>query len=226
MDIEILYEDDYLVAINKPPGISVHKTEKSPPNDIVALQLLRKKIKARVYPIHRLDKRTSGVLIFGKTSKMAHEVHVQIQNKEVEKRYWVITYNHTPDMFTADHVLTNTKGKEQDAFTEFKTLKHADYVDQNGDSHEFSFIEAYPHTGRMHQIRKHLNLLGYPIIGDTMYGYMKINRQLRKETGLKDMLLHSRSYLFKHPVNEKETAIVASLHEAYNHFLGILGIEP
>lgn len=225
MELQILFEDEHLVAINKEPGISVHKTEKSPPNDVVALQLVRKQIKARVYPIHRLDKRTSGVLIFGKSSKMAHEVHTQIQNREVTKKYWVVTYNHTPANFSADHILTNAKGKEQEAFTEFKTFAHATWVDKDEQVHNFSFIEAIPHTGRMHQIRKHLNLLGFPILGDTIHGYMKLNRLLMKQTGLKTMLLHSKSYHFNHPVNQSEISIEAPLMQAYEDFLKVLKLS-
>lgn len=225
MELQILFEDEHLVAINKEPGLSVHKTEKSPPNDVVALQLVRKQIKARVYPIHRLDKRTSGFLIFGKSSKMAHEVHTQIQNREVTKKYWVVTYNHTPLNFSADHVLTNAKGKAQDAFTEFKTFAHATWLDKDEQEHKFSFIEAIPHTGRMHQIRKHLNLLGFPILGDTIHGYMKLNRLLMKQTGLKTMMLHSRSYQFSHPADQSNIIIEAPLMPSFEDFLILLGLS-
>lgn len=222
MDIKIIYEDEYIIAINKPPGMIVHRTDTSPEDEIVALSLVRKYLKNRIFPIHRIDKKTSGVLIFGKTSKMAHLIHTQIIDKKVQKVYWAIVNNYSPPSATATQELTNSKGKIQSAETVFTTFNQIKIPDETGAITAMSFLQAEPKTGRMHQIRKHCNLEGFPIIGDPMYGYHRANKYFVKKFGIKDMFLHSRSYTFHHPALDEEITIEADLNESFQTALDVL----
>lgn len=215
MDIEIIYEDDAIIAINKPTGMIVHRTDTSPSDEVVALSLVRKYLKNRIFPIHRIDKRTSGVLIFGKTSQMAHLIHTQIINKSVQKEYWALVNNFAPKTLTSTKELTNNKGKVQQAETHFNTFNQIKVPNDSGGFNGFSFLKAQPKTGRMHQIRKHCNLEGFPIIGDKIYGYHKANKFFIKEFGVKSMFLHSRSYTFIHPLTQEEVTIEAELSSSF-----------
>lgn len=223
---DILYRDEYLIAINKPQNVIVHKTNHVRPQDIFALQILRKQIKARVFPIHRLDKNTTGVLIFGLSSEIAHKVHTQIIDQKTLKKYHCLLNNRMESVEKCNHSLENNKGQIQEAETIFTPLEHFSYDDQKGKKHSYTYCEAIPKTGRMHQIRKHASILGYPIIADGHYGYHKENKFLKKELDVSWMMLHATSYTFLHPITAKNLTIQAPLSPHFEKILSLLRYNP
>ena len=120
------------------------------------------------------------------------------------------------------YILLNNKGKTQDAETHFETFQQIQVPNQKREIMGFSFVKAMPTTGRMHQIRKHCNLEGFPIIGDRIYGYHKANKFFIKEWGINDMLLHSKSYTIIHPVTKEPLTLEADIRDAFQDALNKL----
>ncbi len=171
--LPILYKDDQLVAINKPNGMLVHRTKIAADTKTVVLQTLRDQLGGqKVYPVHRLDRKTSGVLIFGLAPNAVAKLQKSLENNRAEKCYRAIVRGWFPERATVDHPLTNDRGKKQEAVTHFRCLQHLEIPIPMGKhaTSRYSFIEAFPKTGRQHQIRKHLNHLRHPIIGDRPHG--------------------------------------------------------
>ncbi len=221
-ELEILYEDDFLIAVNKPAGLLVHRTKLARDAKEFAVQLLRNQLGYHVFPIHRLDRKTSGVLLFAKNQDFVHSFQLMMQESATQKRYVAIVRGFFPDEIFVDHPLINEKGKEQDAVTHFRLLQHVEIPLSFGkfETSRYSLIEAFPKTGRMHQIRKHLNHLRYPIIGDRPHGCNKQNALFLKEFNLSKMLLHAESMTLEHPFSKGILKINASIPI---HFLDIMG---
>ena len=228
MHLEILHHDDDLVAINKPHNLLVHKSRISAQDTVFALQLLRDQIGKYLYPIHRLDRKTSGVLIFGLSKEAAAGVHNQIQSGEITKTYLAICRGHLPEAeMTIDYPLTNDRGKTQDAITHLKTLKESELDIPYGkyQTSRYSLVEATPKTGRYHQIRKHLKHIFHPIIGDRPHGCSKQNRLFLERWEMGTMLLHAAELKCKHPSTGESMVIQADLSEEYKRMLIELELE-
>jgi tRNA pseudouridine65 synthase len=227
MTLEIIYEDDHLIAINKPHGLLVHRSSIATNTDVYALQLLRDQVGYHVYPVHRLDRKTSGVLLFSKTAEFVSQIQAQLQADCSVKKYSAIVRGYFPEEILVDYPLTNEKGKTQDAITLFKCLKHIELELPFGKhrTSRYSLIEAYPKTGRMHQIRKHLNHLRYPIIGDRPHGCNKQNKLFLDKWQLNIMLLHAQELNFIHPASKETIRIEADYSEEFVRIFNVL-IQP
>lgn len=190
----ILYEDENIVIIDKPTGYFVHKSSYDAKSEWIVLQLLRDQIGQRVYPVHRLDRKTSGILVMAKSTE-AHRFYSQkFMNKDVEKKYIAIVRGHTPDTFEVDAPLNTERGTSQEALTLCKTICRSEIQKVSSSrfaTSRYSLIEAQPVTGRQHQIRRHLSHLRYPIIGDRPYGCSKQNRFFLSEWNMTRMFLHA-----------------------------------
>lgn len=209
--LEIIYRDDYLIAINKPHGLLVHPSSIARNADEFALQLLRDQIGQHVYPAHRLDRKTSGVLLFALDKTTNQSLTQQFTAKTLVKKYWAIVRGFTPEKLSIDYALKKDNGVLQTAVTHLKTIQHAE-VDWPSGKHlttRYSFIEVTPETGRMHQIRKHLAHIFHPIIGDRPHGCNKQNKLWLEKFEMKTMMLHARSLTFTHPVNAQEIQLTA-----------------
>jgi tRNA pseudouridine65 synthase len=203
--LEIIYQDDHLVAINKPNGLLVHRTAIAAQETVFAMQLLRNQLKQHVFPLHRLDRKTSGVLLFALNKEMAKAIQPEIVDHRFYKTYLAIVRGYFPDAITVDYALTNDRNKQQEAITRFKTLKKTE-IDLPFGKHptsRYSLIEAYPQTGRQHQIRKHCKHLKHPIIGDRPYGCNKQNKLFKEKWGMMTTMLHASILTFFHPALEK-----------------------
>lgn len=227
LNLEILYQDDYLVAINKPNGLLVHRTSIAEPNAQFALQTLRDQIGKRVFPIHRLDRKTSGVLMFALNSETVKAVQSQIENQSVTKRYIAIVRGWFPEFIEVDYALTNDRDKTQEAITHFKLLEKTEVKVPFGKhkTSRYSLIEAHPKTGRQHQIRKHLNHLRHPIIGDRPHGCNKQNRLFKQRWEMNTMLLHAETFACEHPISKEQLKIVAPLNCEFIRMLNELGFS-
>jgi len=225
-ELEIIYQDDFLVAVNKPNGLLVHRSSIAPEERIFALQLIRDQTGKKVYPIHRLDRKTSGVLLFAFSSEITKKIQEQFQNHSITKKYLAITRGYFPEEIELDYALTNDSGKTQNAVTFFKRIKTTELDIPLGKhaTSRYSLIEVFPKTGRMHQIRKHCNHLRHPIIGDRPHGCNKQNKLFKERWEMMTMLLHAVELRLRHPVSEEDLVLEAGLNKEFLRMKGVLGL--
>lgn len=215
--LAIIYQDEYLVAINKPHGLLVHRSSIAADASQFAVQMLRDQIGQHVYPIHRIDRKTSGVLLFSLGKETTKLVQKEFMENRVSKKYLAIVRGFFPEKIEVDYPLTNDRNKKQDAVTLFLHKKQTELPIPFGKhpTSRYSLIEAFPKTGRQHQIRKHLNHLRHPIIGDRPHGCNKQNRLFKERWGMTTMLLHAQELRLEHPHENKTLIIRAGLHQEF-----------
>lgn len=220
MSLSILYQDDHLIAVNKPSGLLVHKSWVAKDAKEFALQTVRDMVGKHVFPIHRLDRPTSGVLLFAFSGSMAQQVQEQWEN--AEKTYWAVVRGWLKQSILVDHALKGMADygqdtdTQQEAQTQFKPLDKIE-IDAEIDRYpqsRFSWVEAKPLHGRTHQIRRHLKHLSHPIIGDARYGKGKYNRYMGEHYGADRLLLHAHQLSFSHPITKETITVTAPLEGA------------
>ncbi|MCB2219165.1 MAG: pseudouridylate synthase [Bacteroidetes bacterium] len=227
IQLDVIYHDPYLVAINKPPGLLVHKTPMAGDASPCALQVLRDQIHQRVYPCHRLDRKTSGVLLFALDPKTNRLTQAQFSKNLVAKVYLAIVRGFTEETGTIDYPLVREDGTIQDARTSFITIARSEIPLPYGkhNTSRYSLIRIKPLTGRTHQIRKHLAHIFHPIIGDRPYGCNKQNKLFKEKWGMSTMMLHAISLEFVHPVTGELLKIEAKLHDEFIRMLKVLELN-
>ncbi len=229
MPIPILFADQYFIAINKPPGLLMHPSRISEDN-IFVVQRLRDQIGQKVFPVHRLDRATSGVLIFGLNAEAAGQLGEQIMGKTMEKKYLAIVRGWVPEAGTIDYALEDpdsSKGRLP-AITHFVCLGTSEIDHAIGLRHKtarFSLVEAQLVTGRRHQIRKHFAHLNFPVINDKRHGDVKQNTYFRDVFDLHRMFLHSLLLSFQHPYSHEFIQISAPVDEAFEKTLHLLKLH-
>lgn len=209
--LQILYRDDHLVAINKPESLIVHRGRKSP-DQIAALQLVRDQVGQYVYLIHRLDRPTSGVLLFALNKKAAAGTQRQFESREVSKEYLAVVRGFAEPEDEIDYAYVEEPGdRPRSAVTRYGRLATAEREASIGEHRtvRYSLLEVRPETGRMHQIRRHMKHISHPVIGDTQHGDSLHNRYFREEFGCFRMLLHARRLSLLHPVTQAPLVITA-----------------
>src|ERR1700761_2662760 len=223
--LTILFQDEHLIAINKPHGLLVHRSPIAADVEEFALQLLRDQIGQKVNPVHRLDRKTSGVLLFAFDKKTEIEMQKQFAENKVKKTYLAIVRGHTEENGNIDYPLRKENGTLQDAFTIYKTLKQAELDVPFGKhpSSRYSLIEATPATGRMHQLRKHFAHIFHPIIGDRAHGCNKQNKLFKEKWEMETMLLHAQSLMFTHPITSNQITVEAPLQTEFIRTMELMG---
>lgn len=225
--LEILYQDQYLVAINKPHGLLVHRSPIAKDATEFALQKLRDQLGQQVFPVHRLDRKTSGVLLFALDLETLKLLSQKFETGEIEKTYLAILRGYTEDSGTIDYKLTNDAGKVQEAITDYKTLCKSEINVPFGkhSTSRYSLVEAKPKTGRYHQLRKHFAHILHPIIADRAHGCNKQNRFFKEKWNMTTMLLHAQQLTFIHPKSGKELRINASVSEEYSRMIELMKFD-
>lgn len=226
--LEILYQDDVLVAINKPSGLLVHKSPIDKHETLFALQMLRDQIGKYLYPVHRLDKPTSGVLLFALDSETAKVMSERFRANLVHKEYLAVVRGYTREEERIDYPLKqmlDTKEQKlqgitkeaQEAQTRYKRLATVEfpYAVSRYPVARYSLLRLFPESGRKHQLRRHMKHIFHPIVGDTKHGRGEHNQLFREKFGCHRLLLHSSRMSFKHPVSQKEIVIEADLDEIF-----------
>lgn len=223
--LEIVYQDEHLIAINKPHGLLVHRSVIANDAKEFALQLLRDQVGRHVSPVHRLDRKTSGLLLFAFDKETEIAMHKQFQESLVHKKYLAILRGYAPDQMDIDYPLVKENGAVQDAFTSFVTLKRAelDVAFGKHPTSRYSLVEASPTTGRMHQLRKHFAHIFYPIIGDRKHGCNKQNRFFKEKWEMTTMLLHASELSFLHPVTNSRMVLKATPQDEFTRVMEIMG---
>ena len=223
--LEIVYQDDHLIAINKPHGLLVHRSSIANDAKEFALQLLRDQVNRHVSPVHRLDRKTGGLLLFAFEKDVEIAMHQQFQNGEVQKKYLAVLRGYAPDNGEIDYPLAKENGTMQEAFTAFVTLKRAelDVAFGKHPTSRYSLVEATPTTGRMHQLRRHFAHIFYPIIGDRKHGCNKQNKFFKEEWEMTTMLLHASELIFNHPVTKEKIHLKARVQDEFQRTMTLMG---
>ncbi|RVU84531.1 tRNA pseudouridine(65) synthase TruC [Leucothrix sargassi] len=236
--LDILYQDESMVAINKPSGLLVHRSPIDKHETRFAIQLTRDQIGQHVFPVHRLDKPTSGVLLFALSSEVAALLTKQFTEKTISKRYWAVVRGYIKDNGVIDYALQEQLDKmtdrlvspdkaPQDAVTEFECLAKSElpYPVGRYQTARYSLVELSPKTGRKHQLRRHMKHIFHPIIGDTSHGDGKQNTFLRETFALSRLMLHAKSLELTHPVSGEPLHIQADLPESFSEILTKLKLD-
>lgn len=224
---EILFEDDVLIAINKPSGILVHRTKISE-DRVFVLQLLRNQIGQRIYPVHRLDRGTSGVLVFGKSGEAAGALSEQFREKGVEKNYLALVRGYVEEHGIIDYPLPHPKsGLPREALTRYTRLEQTELQTPVGryETARYSLVDIVLETGRTNQIRKHFGHIRHPVIGDKKNGDCKHNKYFANELGIARLLLHASRFTFSHPVHGERITLTASLDDAFRKAIEALKLK-
>jgi tRNA pseudouridine65 synthase len=226
MTLEILYQDEHFVAINKPHNLLVHRSPIAADESIFALQLLRDQLGCWVSPCHRIDRKTAGVLLFALSKEADQLVKKQFENHTCQKKYLALVRGYLPDEGTTNRPLENEKGVLKDAITHYRCLQRVelDIEVSRYPKSRYSLAEIVPETGRMHQIRRHFAQLRHYLIGDKTHGECKHNKMFEKEFNLQTMLLHARELTFEHPFTHTNIKVVAPLQPEFTGILDRIGI--
>lgn len=209
--LPILYHDEHLIAINKPCGLLVHRTSIADENAMFALQLLRDQVGRKLFPVHRIDRPTSGVLVFALSPEVARSLNDQLVNGQSHKQYMALVRGWLPEEIVCNREVKNDRGNLQEALTRIVPVKHLELplaTDRYATA-RFSVVEAWPLTGRWHQIRQHLAQLRHYIINDRVHGDGKQNRLFTEQLTIREMFLHARSLRIQHPVTMQDLFIEA-----------------
>lgn len=227
--LQILHQDDTIVIINKPEKLLVHRTSISEDTQF-ALQLLREQLGRFLYPVHRLDRATSGCLLFAFDSDSARTLSDLWNTDAVTKSYLALVRGWI-DSTVCDHPLVpiddspghskKTKNAALPAVTRFSLLARTTVPIpyETFDETRLSFLQAFPQTGRRHQIRRHLKHLAHPIIGDSTYGKGPLNRTLAQFFGVSRLYLHCNSLRFPHPKTGEIIELEAPLTDNFTQTL-------
>lgn len=208
MELNILYQDEWLVAVDKPAGQLVHPADDPKPEDVVTMKLLRDQLGRQVHPIHRLDCPTSGVLLFTFDGGVTKKLRRAFDRQEVEKVYWaVVNGQPAEDEWVSREGLRKTEDAPlREAVTRFRVIRRL--------GEKLALVEARPETGRFHQIRRHLLGAGHPIVGDYRYGGVAFCDAQGEELGSGTrMLLQAKELRFVHPMLGEELVIEAPVDE-------------
>ena len=235
-ELPILYRDDHLIAIHKPAGLLVHRTVLDRHETRFAVQILRDQIGQHVHPVHRLDRGTSGVLLFALDRDTGRLLSTQFETQQVDKTYLTVIRGIPEESGTIGHPLTrqyddyefrtpDSRGEAQNAVTRYRRLATVELphrVDRYPTS-RYALLELKPETGRRHQLRRHLKHIAHPIIGDATYGKGRHNRLFQELFGCHRLLLACLEMRLTHPLSGQPLTLKAPLAEDFDLLLGKLG---
>lgn len=233
--LDIVYRDEFLVAINKPSGLLVHRSAIDRHETRFAMQMLRDQIGQHVFPVHRLDKPTSGVLVFALSAQAATKMGELFAAHTTRKTYLAIVRGLAPESIRVDYPLSEELDKytdakaaakpPQQAISQFYRLAEVELpysVDKYPQS-RYSLVKCLPQTGRKHQLRRHLKHISHPIIGDAKHGKGNHNRFFQQQLAAHRLLLAATELAFTHPFTQQEINIKAPLDSCMMQLLERLG---
>ncbi|MCU7997136.1 tRNA pseudouridine(65) synthase TruC [Shewanella sp. SM95] len=235
-EIEILYEDEHLVAIHKPAGLLVHRSYLARRERFFAMQLTRDLVGCHVFPVHRLDRPTSGVLLFAKSSEVANALCEQFASHTIEKQYLALVRGNMHESGILDYALkveldelgdknADPNKAAQEAVTAYEPLLNTEIPYQSGryPTSRFALVRLSPKTGRKHQLRRHMAHLRHPIVGDTTHGDGKQNAFFREHFGINRLWLIAKKLTFTHPITQTRLSIETELESEWETVFAELG---
>lgn len=219
--LSLLWQDEHLVVVHKPAGWLVHRTGLDARETRFVMQTLRDQLGRHVYPVHRLDKGTSGVLLMALNPRAAQALCQAFEQHQVYKRYVALVRGWMPEALRVDHALkpedAPADAPAQAARTDFECLGRLALAGSPDGRHattRLSLVAASPQTGRRHQIRRHLKHAAHPIIGDATHGKGPLNRWCAQHLGLQRLWLHAHTLAFTHPSTGARVSVVSALGPA------------
>jgi len=232
--LEVLYEDEHYVAVYKPAGLLVHRSWLAKEASQFALQILRDQLGQYVYPVHRLDRPTCGVLLMAKSSEAARKLAEQFASHKVGKNYLAVVRGYVEGEHLLDYPLkekldkmTDRQAREdkpaQSAITAYQGLQTAELPYPSGKfpTSRYSLVAMQPKTGRKHQLRRHMHHLSHHIIGDTTYGDGRHNRLFR-DLGYSGLWLFSNRLSFVHPYKLQSIEIDCPLPDRWKRLYQLM----
>jgi len=229
-ELEIVYQDEFLAVINKPSGLLVHRSRIASGAREFAMQMLRNQIGCHVYPVHRLDRPTSGLLIFALNSDVARTLTEQLTERQIRKTYHAVVRGYVAESGTIDYALkeeldkladadASTNKEKQPAITHYKCLKQVELpykVSKKHDTTRYSLVQLQPETGRKHQLRRHMAHIRHPIVGDTNHGDGRHNNFFRSHFNIQRLLLAATGLCFSHPVSGEQIDLEVPLPDEFH----------
>ncbi len=219
--LRLLWRDEHLVALYKPAGWLVHRTGLDAGETRIVLQRLRDQLGRHVYPVHRLDKGTCGVLLMALSPACARALTDAFAAQQVRKHYLALVRGWAPAQALVDHPLrpddAPPDAPEQSAITRLNCLAQLELpaaCDPRFATTRASLVLAQPLTGRRHQIRRHLKHIAHPILGDATHGKGPLNRWWAQQLGLHRLWLHAWRVQLAHPVTGETLDIGSGLNLA------------
>ncbi len=234
--LDIIFQDEYLVAVNKPAGMLVHRSWLDKHETQFVMQTLRDQISQYVFPLHRLDRPTSGVLIFALSSEAASEMMPMFAEHKMQKTYHAVVRGWIEEGATLDYPLkeeldkiankfSNNDKEAKDAITFYEPLGKVEIPIPTGrfSTTRYGLVEMQPKTGRKHQLRRHMAHLRHPIVGDTSHGDGKHNRLFRDRFDCHRLLLHASKLSFVHPYTNEKLVLKANFDDIWLRLLSEFG---
>lgn len=234
--LEILYQDEWLVAVNKPSGWLVHRSWLDRHETVFVMQTVRDQIGQHVFTAHRLDKPTSGVLLMGLSSEVGRLLSLQFEQHQMQKTYHAVVRGWLESSGTLDYPLVEELDKiadrhatearaAQPAVTDYQSLATVEMPVGIGryPTSRYSLVEMAPKTGRKHQLRRHMSHLRHPIIGDSAHGDLRQNRGAAEHFGANRLMLHASSLALTHPVTGEPLLLRAGLDGVWQNLMNQFG---
>jgi len=214
--LEILYQDDEIIAVNKPANLAVHRSKFVGPDDAFLIDMLREQVGGDVYLAHRLDRATSGVLLSARSKEVAGALGEQFMGRSVQKRYLAVVRGWPdPEQGSIDYALPGSRdtGPRKDAVTDYQRIGVVEVPIPLGryESQRYALVLASPRTGRFRQIRKHFAHIHHPIVGDSQHGRGDHNRLFKLYFASHRLLLHALELEFNHPLSGTRMVVKAAL---------------
>ncbi len=221
--ISVLYEDAFIAVVNKPNGLLMHFSAIALDVEENLKQQLSLQFDKKIFLIHRLDRKTSGLVIIAFDSKSAQHIANQFVEKTIHKTYWAICRGFMTEPKIVEKALENENGNLQDAETHFFPLKTVELEICTGKyaNTRLTFVECQPKTGRTHQIRRHLAHLRHYIINDNPHGDCKVNKVFKEQLGYAHMMLHAKKIIFLHPITNEKMTLEAPIFEDFEKLLAL-----
>ena len=212
MKVPICYEDDYIIAVTKPCNVLVHHSymARNMDEELTLLDLLQEQYNHKYYPLHRLDRKTSGVILLAKKREQVSVFQDLFLHNKIQKTYFALVRGFAPENGLID---SPVKGRDanvyKEALTRFEKQKEIllNIAVHPYENSRYSLVELKPETGRLHQLRIHLNKISHPIIGDPKYGDRFHNRMFETELYCTNMFLHARKIEFTHPITKLNVCV-------------------
>lgn len=223
-EIPVLYQDEHVIVVEKPYGLAVHKNDFMSHDAPYLTKLIGDLTGKWIYNAHRLDAKTSGVIVLAFSSEMAKELTLQFERREVARKYVALVQGSPGEGTFSEKVLVKKKSNfKKPATTHFSTLSTVvtDISYKEKINVLLSLVEITPETGRWHQIRQHFARNRHDIVGDTHHGDFTLNKIIAEKTGVSRLLLHALSLEFTHPVLQQRLKIISPVPEAFEQVMKV-----
>lgn len=222
MQVKLVFEDEHCLVVSKPNNLIVHHSYYARNIEETSLtDLIRAQGWEEACPVHRLDRKTSGLILFAKKAEWVVDFQQLFESGVIEKRYLALLRGHLVEEGVIDSPVKNDRGNYKDAKTIFRCMEQfeRDYNIPPYEKQRYSLVEMTPITGRMHQLRIHANKIAHPIINDPKYGNRHHNHYFQNELGIEELFLHAHSLRFKQPFTKDLISLREPLPDFWNRFL-------